>query len=376
MPDFFDAPILNSPYDAPSRHWDLDAEGRPTGTIIKSRRRAEFVAAVPGAVAEAQLEMLDLDDLTDEAALQTAIGEVRAEVDRWRALPNPLDWQVTSETRQLLQHWRNPDFEGLRPFFCQVEAVEIAIWLAEVAPRRARTSRLLERLHDVNEAANPGLFRLALKLATGAGKTTVMAMLIAWQTINAVRSPRSRSYTKGFLIVAPGITIRDRLRVLLPNDPDSYFRQRGLVPADMLTDLERARIVITNYHAFKLRETMDVKPGGRKALAGHGEELQTAETEDQMVHRVCKHLKGLRDIIVINDEAHHCYRVRPEAEDAERGRSDEAREARENNEAARFGSPASRRSSAPSASGPSTTFPPRHSSSRARAIRPAHCFPG
>jgi hypothetical protein len=92
--------------------------------------------------------------------------------------------------------------------------------------------------------------RLALKLATGAGKTTVMAMLIAWQTVNAVRKPTSRNFSRGFLIVAPGLTIRDRLRVLQPNDPDSYYMSRELVPNDMLGDIERAKIVITNYHTL------------------------------------------------------------------------------------------------------------------------------
>ena len=104
--------------------------------------------------------------------------------------------------------------------------------------------------------------RLALKLATGAGKTTVMAMMIAWQTINAVRRPGSGKFTNGFLVVAPGLTIRDRLRVLQPNDPDSYYASRELVPSDMLGDLNRAKIVITNYHAFKLRERMELSKGG------------------------------------------------------------------------------------------------------------------
>lgn len=108
--------------------------------------------------------------------------------------------------------------------------------------------------------------RLALKLATGAGKTTVMAMLIAWQTINAVRHPGSKKFTRGFLVVTPGLTIRDRLRVLLPNDPDSYYRSREIVPTDMLPDLERAKIVITNYHAFKLRERLEISKGGRALL--------------------------------------------------------------------------------------------------------------
>ena len=103
--------------------------------------------------------------------------------------------------------------------------------------------------------------RLALKLATGAGKTTVMAMLIAWQTINAVRHPGSKNFTRGFLICTPGLTVRDRLRVLQPNDPDSYYASRELVPKDMLGDLGRAKIVITNYHAFKLRERVSISKG-------------------------------------------------------------------------------------------------------------------
>src|SRR5207248_735627 len=102
----------------------------------------------------------------------------------------------------------------------------------------------LDHLAAANQDANPELLRLALKLATGAGKTTVMAMLIAWQTINAVRRPGSKRFTRGFLVVAPGLTIKDRLRVLQPNDPDSYYASRELVPADLLDDIHRAKIVI------------------------------------------------------------------------------------------------------------------------------------
>ena len=130
--------------------------------------------------------------------------------------------------------------------------------------------RLLERLANANNDANPELSRLALKLATGAGKTTVMAMIIAWQTINAVRHPNSRRFTRGFLVVAPGITIKDRLRVLQPNDPDSYYASRELVPRDMLGDVERARIVITNFHALRLRDRMELSKGGTRAPTGPG----------------------------------------------------------------------------------------------------------
>ncbi|MCB1155762.1 DEAD/DEAH box helicase family protein, partial [bacterium] len=186
------------------------------------------------------------------------INAVRMEVDKWRALPNPNDWRVTPETARLLQHWRSDNFSSTRPFFCQVEAAETAIWLTEVAPQLGKNGeRFLTHLADANHNANPELQRLALKLATGAGKTTVMAMLIAWQTINAVRRPTSKRFTRGFLIVAPGLTIKDRLRVLQPSDPYSYYASRELVPSDMMDDLKKAKIVITNYHAFKLRERIE-----------------------------------------------------------------------------------------------------------------------
>src|ERR1019366_6876707 len=116
--------------------------------------------------------------------------------------------------------------------------------------------------------------------------TTVMAMIIAWQTINAVRRPGSGKFTRGFLVVSPGLTIRDRLRVLQPNDPDSYYKDRELIPGDMVGDIERAKIVITNYHAFKLRERMELSKGGRSLLQGRGEKLNTEETEGQMIRRV------------------------------------------------------------------------------------------
>ena len=178
--------------------------------------------------------------------------------------------------------------------------------------------------------------RLAFKLATGAGKTTVMAMLIAWQTVNAVRRPASRKYSRGFLVVAPGLTIRDRLRVLQPNDPDSYYASRELIPSDMLGDLERAKIVITNYHAFKLRERMELSKAGRLLLQGRGgEELNTLETESQMLQRVMPDLMGLHNIVVINDEAHHCYREKTIQPQSEALKGDEKKEDGQNNEAAR-----------------------------------------
>jgi type III restriction enzyme len=247
-------------------------------------------------------------------------------------------WQVTPETARLLKHWRSHPFSSIRPFFCQVEAVETTIWLSEVAPKSgARGTRFLTHLSNASRDANPELMRVALKLATGAGKTTVMAMLIAWQTVNAARYRGSKQFTRGFLVVTPGITIRDRLRVLQPSDPDSYYASRELVPQDMLEDVKKAKIVITNYHAFKLRERVELSKGGRLLLRGRrGPELNTLETEGQMLQRVMPELMGMKNILVLNDEAHHCYRARPRSLDDEDLKGDEKKEAEENNAKARL----------------------------------------
>ena len=342
---FFEHPILNSPYQCPQRHWELDAQGQPTQQIIENRRRADFITPIPKPK-KRRKESPQQEIVFDEGkGLSTKeqqydptsiINEVRGHVDRWRTLPSN-QWQVTPETARLLQHWRHHKFSGFRPFFCQVEAVETAIWLTEVASHSKSGKRLLEHLENANRDANPELLRLALKLATGAGKTTVMAMLIAWQTVNAVRRPGSKNYTRGFLVVTPGITIKDRLRVLQPNDPDAYYASRELVPSDMLDEVNRAKIVITNYHAFKLRERLDVSKGTRAALEGwEGNKLNTLETEGQMLQRVMPDLMGMKHVLILNDEAHHCYREKPkEADDAEL-KGEERKEAEKNNEAARL----------------------------------------
>lgn len=347
---FFERPILNSPYAFPARHWELDADGQPTNRIIETRRRSDLITPVPKpkkrrqSGKQASFVLSADDDLStqeQEYNPTPIINEVRTYVETWRNLPNPEQWLVTPETARLLQHWRHHKFQSVTPFFCQVEAVETAIWLTEVAPKLgARTAKFWAHIKGANEQANPELMRLALKLATGAGKTTVMSMLIAWQTVNAVRHPNSKQFSRGFLLVAPGITIKDRLRVLLPNDPESYYRHREIVPPDMLADIDRAKIVITNYHAFKLRERLEIAKGTRTALEGwRGEKLQTLETDGQMLQRVMPELMGMKNIVVLNDEAHHCYRERvadPSGETEADLKGEDKDEAKENNEAARL----------------------------------------
>ncbi len=343
--EFFNKPILNSPYEYPGKHWELDESGQPTGRVNEHRRRVSFITPIPKPKKQSKAQTAFV--LDEGAGLSTGeqeyhrnlINDLRVQVDRWRALKDPATWHVTPETARLLQHWRHYKFNGVRPFFCQVEAVETAIWLTEVAPHIGKEGqRFLNHLDAVNAEANPGLMRLALKLATGAGKTTVMAMLIAWQTVNAVRHPGSKRFTRGFLIVTPGITIKDRLRVLQPNDPESYYQQRELVPMDLLREVQHAKIVITNYHAFKLRERWEISKGGRALLQGHGPELMTTETEGQMLQRVMPELMGFKNILAINDEAHHCYREKVGEVDAAEDdlKGDDRKEAEENKEAARL----------------------------------------
>ncbi len=181
---FFDHPILNSPYTVPTHHWELDKQGQPTQRIIDARRRAEFITPIPRPKKTSKAAKQETFDegkglsTKDQAYDPTPIiNEVRGHVAAWRSLPIPSQWGVTPETARLLQHWRHHAYVGIRPFFCQVEAVETAIWLTEVAPNVKAGKGLLEHLANANRDANPELKRLALKLATGAGKTNQVAAL-------------------------------------------------------------------------------------------------------------------------------------------------------------------------------------------------------
>ena len=345
---FYEKPILNSPYEEPRLHHRLDDAGQPVeGPPENGRRRSELISPVPrprlrrqdGASEQVDMAFSSGDGISSENQEYDPfpiINDIRSHVATWRKIPSRNDWGVTPATARLLQHWRHYEFQGIRPFFCQIEAVETIIWLTEVERRQKKHKHIWKHIQDANLQANPELLRLALKMATGAGKTTVMAMLIAWQTVNAVRTPGSNLFTRGFLIVTPGITIRDRLRVLQPNDPDSYYETRELVPVEMLDEIKKAKIVITNFHAFQLREVIETGKVGKALLQGRDQTLNTSETEGKMIQRVAKDLMGLKNIVVINDEAHHCYREKPDNKDIAGLTADEKQEAKEENKAARI----------------------------------------
>lgn len=341
---FYERPILNSPYYPPTRHHCLDDQGQPLDEPpLNGRRRSKYLTPVPRARRRRVAEQAELQLSTQLGEPGTynenaIVNEIRRHLDQWRALPSAKDWGVTPTTQRLLQHWRHHNFQGPRPFFCQIEAVEAAIWLTEVARGRRQYAHIYRHLEETNADANPDIVRVALKLATGAGKTTVMAMLIAWQAINAARNDRSKLFSKGFLIIAPGITIKDRLRVLSPAEEESYYASRELVPPDMMLDLQKAKIVVTNYHVFQRRRVLEVNAVGERLLKGRtGEPIEVLETEGAMLERACGDLMRMRDIVVINDEAHHCYRERVGTDDDDEVlKGDDLAEAKSNNDAARL----------------------------------------
>ncbi len=301
-------PILNSPFHAPDRHFRFDDDGI-TDDIVKGRRPSSYFVPIPQPKKKNQPSIFDNEWTHDRMEENKLVNDIRSQVARWRELGYG---DVTPVTAQLLQYWTNPDREK-KLFFCQIEALETAIYITEVAKKRG-DSWIENALRDANETVNSGLPRTAFKMATGSGKTVVMAMLIAWQALNKKANPQDSRFSDTFLVVTPGITIRDRLRVLLPSDPENYYRARDIIPPQLYELLGQAKIVISNYHAFQLRETVEASKL-TKAILAEGEVSPFRETPHQMVRRVCREFGNKRNIIVLNDEAHHCYRPKAAATD-------------------------------------------------------------
>ena len=305
-------PVINGPYDAPAQHYRFDDVGI-TSEIVPGRRPSEFFIPVPQTRKRrgGQLQLAD-PGATERIAQNPFVNQVRREVDKWRTLGYP---HTTPTSKRLLNYWADPDREN-RVMFCQREAAETAIFLVEAATKSGHP-QLSARLAEINDEFNAGLPRVALKMATGTGKTVVMTMLIAWQTLNKVASPQDSRFTKRFLVVAPGVTIRDRLRVLQPDDPGNYYHERDIVPPDLVGQLGQAQIVTVNYHVFLpkvTREGQGLAAVTKSLLLGGGDVDVDPfkESPAQVATRVARDF-GLRtgEILVINDEAHHCYQEKP-----------------------------------------------------------------
>jgi len=302
-----DNPILNGPFDEPARHWRFERDGI-TNDIVEGRRVSSYFMPIPKSKRGGDQLQFETEWTSDRIEENRTINQIRERVALWRRGGWP---GVTPTTRQLLEYWTDPARDR-KLFFAQVEAVETAIYIGEVVSRAAHQDAWITNfLREAAEDANPGLFRVALKMATGTGKTVVMAMLIAWQALNKAANPRDARFSDAFLLVSPGITIRDRLRVLLPESPDSYYRERDLIPPGEHGRLGQARIVVTNFHAFQPKDRSGAPKVTKQVLAGRdGRTNALRESPDQMARRVTRALGSKRGIIVINDEAHHCYRHR------------------------------------------------------------------
>lgn len=324
-------PILNGPFQEPKRHFKFSDDGI-TNEIVERRRHSSYFVPIPQAKKSSKQLSIDFDDWNKRLEENQLVNELRERVGRWRAGNYA---GVTPTTKRLLEYWTDPQREN-KLFFCQIEALETVVYVTEVA-KKYGDGWIEAKLKDANDSSNPGLYRLAFKMATGTGKTVVMGMLIAWQALNKFANPQDNRYSDAFILIAPGLTIRDRLQVLLPHDPNNYYRQRDILPPELIQTLCKCTISIINFHAFLRREVTDASRLAKSIL--QNDESQRSgftETADEMVRRVLRDFGNKKkSIVVINDEAHHCYQRKPEADDQSLS-SEEKKEAEANNTEAKI----------------------------------------
>lgn len=279
--------IINSPYEEPAQHWSYDRNTR-TFARKQGRRPAGYVVASDAAQA--------FDDPGRFVEIEL-VNKIRPRIKAWRDAGYP---GVTGITKRLLEHWIDPEERigaGSRFFFCQIEAIETLIWWVE-APDADKVG--------IDLPSDGGAFqRLCTKLATGGGKTLVMAMVVAWQIINKVTYPQDARFSKSIFIVAPGLTVKNRLQVLLPSDADNYYESFNIVPTTLLDKLRQGRVIVTNWHALAWETEQRIAK--RRSVDKRG-----AKSNEAYVRTVLGEMASNRNIVVINDEAHHAWRASPD----------------------------------------------------------------
>lgn len=266
--------IINTPYDVPLQHWQQDRLG--TLVLTQGRRPAGY-------------EIFDARHNTRRTEVLELVNSIRERVDAWRDAGYP---GITSVTRRLLEHWHDREARQFPFYFCQLEAIETLIWWVEAAP---------EYRQGIFVPGDGGQWqRLCNKMATGSGKTVVMAMIITWQVLNALTYPkRTKEYSQSIFVVTPGITVKERLRVLYPGDQDNAYDAFGLCPSEALRQkLNRMELLVENWHSL-----MPLKTAERSVVR------KGAESDEVFTRRVLGKLAHCRDLLVINDEAHHAYRI-------------------------------------------------------------------
>ena len=282
MPAKIDQLVINSPYEEPSRHWRYDRD-RLTFRLEERRRPSGYMVATAAATTH--------DDPGDFVDLPL-VNRIRERVSAWRAAGWP---GVTGVTRRLLEHWTDPEeHETRRFFFCQLEAAETLIWLTE-APAAERMG--------IEIPSDGGPFqRLCAKMATGSGKTVVMAMVIAWQVLNKAAYPQDPRFARDVLVIAPGLTVKRRLEVLAPSNPANYYREFNITPSALQDKLRRGRVEVRNWHA--LNWETEAQLARKRSVDKRG-----AKSDAAYVRDVLRDMADASNLLVINDEAHHAWRT-------------------------------------------------------------------
>ncbi|RNJ73070.1 MAG: type III restriction endonuclease subunit R [Thaumarchaeota archaeon S13] len=266
--------IICDPYKMPDKHWRYNRE-KLRFDLISTRRPAGFLKATPDSKA--------FDDPGEFVKLDN-VDTIREQVNKWR---DGGYQNVTGITQQLLKFWHKRSKNDKKLFFCQLEAIETIIWLTE--------SPDSEKL-GIQIGSDGGDFvRWCTKMATGTGKTIVMAMLIAWQVLNKTTYPNDTRFTKNVLIVAPGLTVKKRLEVLKPEHQENYYDEFRIVPMSMWKNLQKARIAIHNWHTLI---PIEDKP------------YDVVKKGPESDNKFAKRILGFDsdNVMVINDEAHHAWR--------------------------------------------------------------------
>ncbi len=286
--------IVNSPYREPEHYWQYDRETKQFD-LQGGRRPAGYLTATP------KFKGHDDPGRFIEAEL---VNRIRIRVREWRQAEYP---GVTGITKRLLEHWTGiREKDGRRFFFCQLEAIETLIWWVE-APASDKVGI------DIPNDGGP-FERLCSKMATGSGKTVVMAMIIAWNFLNKTTYPNDTRFSKNALIVAPGLTVKSRLKVLQISDPDNYYDAFDIVPSSLREKLRQGKVLIHNWHAlaWDSQDKLDAKIRKRH-LRSVDRRKHTEISLTAYARMVLQDLASAKNILVINDEAHHAWRVNPEA---------------------------------------------------------------
>src|ERR1043166_720353 len=288
--------IINSPYEEPRRHWEYN-HNRMAFELAEGRRPAGYT------VASTERRLINDPGVFVQIPL---VNQIRQRVKEWRENGYA---GISGITKQLLEHWRDKEKRTDRFFFCQLEAIETLIWLSE-APAAEKVG--VEIPSDGGE-----LSRICSKMATGTGKTIVMAMLIAWQSLNKINYPNKKGFAKDFLVVAPNLTVRRRLSVLLPSGEENYYDAFNVVPLGLREQLRQAKVVIRNWHTLAWDTEEKIKK--KRSVDKRG-----AKSDEAYAREVLGELANSKNFIVINDEAHHAWRIpagaklsREEKKDAE-----------------------------------------------------------